>query len=70
MKVHEAIKVSNESETGITIHEVNERYDEGRILFQASCQVLESDTPEQIADKVHQLEHAHYPKVIEKLLVK
>ena len=66
MKVHEAIKASAESETGITIHEVNERYDKGRILFQASCQVLESDTPEQIADKVHQLEHAHYPQVIEK----
>ncbi|MEK6780840.1 MAG: phosphoribosylglycinamide formyltransferase [Bacteroidota bacterium] len=66
MKVHQAVKTAGEKETGITIHEVNERYDEGQILFQGTCEVLSSDTPEQIADKVHQLEHAHYPKVIEK----
>ena len=65
-KVHEAIKNAGDRETGITIHEVNEKYDEGKILFQASCEVLLSDSPEQIAIKVHQLEHAHYPKVIEK----
>ena len=65
MKVHEAVKTEGETETGITIHEVNEQYDNGRIVFQAACEVLSSDTPEQIADKVHRLEHAHYPKVIE-----
>lgn len=63
--VHEAVKASGEKETGITIHEVNERYDEGKILFQATCEVNTTDTPEQIANKIHQLEHAHYPKVIE-----
>ena len=66
MNVHEAVKNSGEKETGITIHEVNEKYDEGKILFQATCDVLPSDSPQQIANKVHQLEHAHYPKVIEK----
>ena len=66
MKVHEAVKTEGETETGITIHEVNEQYDDGRIVFQAACEVLASDTPEQIADKVHRLEHAHYPKVIER----
>ncbi|HPH47251.1 MAG TPA: formyltransferase family protein [Chryseolinea sp.] len=45
---------------------VNEKYDEGRILFQASCEVLEADSPRQIADKVHALEYAHYAKVIER----
>ena len=65
MKVHEAVKKCGERETGITIHEVNDRYDEGHILFQAKCKVLPSDTPEHIADKVHQLEHANYPRVIE-----
>lgn len=65
MKVHEAVKAAGEKETGITIHEVNEHYDQGRILFQATCEVLSSDTPEQIADRIHRLEYAHYPKVIE-----
>ncbi|HEY8934481.1 MAG TPA: phosphoribosylglycinamide formyltransferase [Cyclobacteriaceae bacterium] len=66
MKVHQAIKDKGETETGITIHEVNEHYDEGKIVFQASCKVDSHDTPEQIANKVHQLEYAHYPVVIEK----
>jgi phosphoribosylglycinamide formyltransferase-1 len=66
MKVHEAVKTEGETKTGITIHEVNEQYDDGRIVFQAACEILSSDTPEQIADKVHRLEHAHYPKVIER----
>ena len=65
MHVHEAVKATGEKETGITIHDVNEHYDEGKILFQAKCDVLPSDTPEQIANKVHQLEYAHYPRVIE-----
>ncbi len=65
IRVHEAIKSTGEKETGITIHLVDEKYDEGKILFQASCPILETDTPEQIADNVHALEHTHYPKVIE-----
>lgn len=70
MKVHEAIKLAGERETGITIHLVNERYDEGRILFQDKCVVEEGDTPEKIAYKVHCLEYQHYPKVIEHWIMK
>ena len=65
MRVHEAVKSAGEKETGITIHLVDENYDEGKIVFQASCRVLENDTPEHIANNVHALEHTHYPKVIE-----
>ncbi len=65
IKVHEAVKLAREKETGITIHEVNEKYDEGKILFQVSCQVSLSDTPQQIAQKVQALEHKNYPRVIE-----
>jgi len=65
MRVHEAVKSAGETKTGITIHLVNEKYDEGRILFQATCEVLGADSPRQIADKVHSLEYAHYAKVIE-----
>lgn len=64
-KVHEAVKAAGDTQTGITIHLVNERYDEGRILFQASCPVTPADTPESIAEKVHALEHRHFPSVIE-----
>jgi phosphoribosylglycinamide formyltransferase 1 len=65
MKVHETVKLMQDKETGITIHEVSEKYDEGKILFQAKCVVDASDTSEQIAHKVHQLEYKHYPRVIE-----
>lgn len=65
MRVHEVVKSSGEQETGITIHEVNEHYDDGEIIFQAKCSVAEGDSPDQIANKVHQLEYEHYPKVIE-----
>ena len=64
-KVHEAVKAAGEMQTGITIHEVDEKYDEGKTLFQATCKIDPSDTPLQIAEKVQQLEHAHYPEVIE-----
>jgi phosphoribosylglycinamide formyltransferase 1 len=66
MKVHESVRSMNEIETGITIHLVNDMYDEGKVLYQAKCEVLSTDTPQQIAHKVHQLEYACYPKVIEK----
>jgi len=69
MKVHEQVKTTAEKETGITIHLVNEQYDTGKILFQAKCPVDTDDTPEQIAAKVHQLEHAHYARVIEAWIV-
>jgi phosphoribosylglycinamide formyltransferase-1 len=64
MKIHETVKSSGEKETGITIHLVNERYDDGEIIFQANCPVADTDTAEQIALKVHQLEYEHYPKTI------
>jgi phosphoribosylglycinamide formyltransferase 1 len=69
-KVHEAVHVSGDKETGITIHEVNEKYDEGAILFQATCPILPGDSPDTIASKVHQLEYAHYPQVIEQWISK
>ncbi|MEM7485655.1 MAG: phosphoribosylglycinamide formyltransferase [Bacteroidota bacterium] len=67
-KVHEAVKKHSEPETGITIHYVNENYDEGTIIFQAKTSVLPSDSVDDIASKVHQLEYEHFPKIIEKLL--
>ena len=70
MKIHEAVKTSSDAETGITIHLVNERYDEGKIVFQARCPVGEGDSPEDIANKIHQLEYRHYPKSIEEWILK
>jgi phosphoribosylglycinamide formyltransferase 1 len=66
--VHEAVVANREKETGITIHYVNEAYDEGAIIFQASIKVRKSDTPESVAEKIHQLEYEHFPKVIEQVL--
>lgn len=68
--VHKAVKENAETETGITIHYVNEHYDEGAIIQQAKTIVEEEDTPESIAAKVHELEYEHFPKVIEQLLKK
>lgn len=68
MHVHRAVKDAGEKETGITIHLVNEAYDEGDAVFQAVCTVDESDTPEQIAGKVRQLEHEHFAPVIERYI--
>ncbi len=65
-KVHEAVKLAGETETGITIHLVNEHYDEGAILFQASCPIGPAYSPDEIANCVHALEYKHYPDVIEK----
>lgn len=62
--VHEAVIANKESSSGITIHLVNENYDEGRVLFQASCDIDENDTPDSLAAKVHQLEHQHFPKIV------
>ncbi|GAB3035070.1 phosphoribosylglycinamide formyltransferase [Spirosoma pulveris] len=66
--VHEAVAATRETESGITIHYVNERYDEGQIIFQASCPVVPTDTPDDIARKVQALEHAHYPRVVADVL--
>jgi phosphoribosylglycinamide formyltransferase-1 len=68
-KVHEAVIAAGQKETGITIHLVDEHYDHGRTVFQASTTVEETDTPGSIAQKVHALEHLHYPRVIAEWLV-
>ncbi|WP_375235198.1 phosphoribosylglycinamide formyltransferase [Winogradskyella sp.] len=68
MNVHNAIIQNNESETGITIHYVNENYDEGAIIFQVTCQVSKQDTAEDVAAKIHKLEMEYFPKVVEQLL--
>lgn len=68
MHVHNAVKAAGEKETGITIHLVNKEYDKGRILFQAKCEVFEKDTPDDIAQKIHGLEHANFSEQIERYL--
>jgi len=70
MKVHESVISSHDIESGITIHYVNEKYDEGEIIYQARCSVAQNETPESLAKKIHVLEYEHFPKVIEKLLSK
>jgi folate-dependent phosphoribosylglycinamide formyltransferase PurN len=67
-RVHEAVISAGEKESGITIHWVNEHYDEGGIIFQATCEVVSGDTPETLADKIHVLEHAHFAPTIANLL--
>lgn len=66
--VHESVKEAGDTETGITIHLVNEHYDEGKIIFQAATSLTEADTPESIAAKVHALEHRYFPEVIGSLI--
>ena len=67
-RVHEAVIAAGESKSGITIHWVDENYDEGDIIFQAECTIAAGDTPEVLAQKIHALEHQHFAPVIEKLL--
>ena len=66
--VHEAVIANKESESGITIHYVNEHYDEGAIIFQASCSLNNMDTVDSLSTKIHALEMEHFPKVIESLI--
>jgi len=66
--VHEAVVANGEKESGITIHYVNEHYDEGNIIFQAKCSINEQDTAEEVAKKVHELEYQYYPQVVENVL--
>ncbi len=67
-KVHEAVVENKDCESGITIHFVDENYDEGKILFQAKCKVEETDSASDVEKKVHELEYKYYPKVIDDLL--
>jgi phosphoribosylglycinamide formyltransferase-1 len=69
IKVHEAVKESGDAISGITIHLVDTRYDEGRVVFQVTCPVAATDRPEDIAAKIHQLEYQHFPQEIEKWIL-
>jgi len=68
MHVHRAVKKAGEQYSGITIHFVNENYDEGEIIFQKKIKIDPSDTPERIAEKIHSLEYKYYPEIIKSLL--
>jgi phosphoribosylglycinamide formyltransferase-1 len=70
MHVHEAVIASGSLESGITIHEVNERYDEGKSLFQAKIALAKNETPESLAAKIHELEQQYFPKTIESWLTR
>lgn len=66
--VHQAVVAAKETESGITIHYLNDQYDAGDVVFQAVCEVLPTDTPDDVAAKVHALEYEWYPKVVEQLV--
>lgn len=68
MHIHRAIVNNKEKETGISIHYVNENYDEGGIIFQTNVALTEEDTPETVAEKIHELEQKHFPEIIHKIL--
>lgn len=68
MHVHQAVKNAGDQESGITIHLVNEQYDEGKIIFQAAVPITAQDSPEEIAAKIHKLEYKYFPNVVESLL--
>jgi phosphoribosylglycinamide formyltransferase-1 len=68
MNVHKAIVENKEKETGISIHYVNEHYDEGNIIFQKKVAVLVTDTPEVVAEKIHALEQQYFPFIVEEVL--
>lgn len=68
MKVHKAVIDSGDTQSGITIHLVDEYYDNGTILFQSTCNVEPGDTPESLAEKIHKLEYRYFPQVIGKYL--
>ena len=69
LRVHQTVVDNQEKESGITIHFVNENYDEGKIIFQAKCEVLSTDCAADVASKVHQLEYKYFPEIIEKVLL-
>ena len=66
--VHEAVLAAGDTESGITIHYVDEQIDGGEIIFQARCEVCPDDTPDTLADRIHVLEHRHFPHVVEEIL--
>ena len=68
MRVHKAVVENNELESGITIHYVNEHYDEGAVIFQAKCTISPTDTPNEVAAKIHQLEMKYFPEVVQQIL--
>lgn len=68
MNVHRAVVANNEEKSGITIHYVNAEVDGGEIIAQYECEVKKDDTPESLAERVHQLEYKYFPEVIENLL--
>lgn len=68
MHVHRAVVENKEKESGISIHYVNENYDEGAIIFQKKVTLLITDTPEVVAEKIHELEQKYFPAVIEEIL--
>jgi phosphoribosylglycinamide formyltransferase-1 len=68
VRVHEAVIAAQEQESGITIHYVSAKYDEGQVIFQAKCTISEDETPESLAQKIRELEHLHLPKIVEKLV--
>ena len=68
--VHKAVINNHDTESGITVHYVNNSYDKGDVIFQARCKVDPSDTPELLAEKVHALEYQHYPRIIEDVVTK
>lgn len=68
LRVHEAVIATGEKESGITIHYIDEHYDEGNTIFQATCPVLPDDTPESLAARIHQLEYEYFPQVIEAVI--
>ena len=68
MKVHQTVLENQEKETGITIHYVNEHYDEGEFIFQQKVSIDDCASADEIAAKIHEVEHKHFPEIIEKLL--
>lgn len=67
-RVHRSVLNNKDAESGISIHYVNEKYDEGNIILQARCPVHSNDTPETLADRIHKLEYRYYPQCIEQLI--
>lgn len=68
MNIHNAVINNKEKESGITIHLVNEKYDDGETILQAKCQIEENDTAEDLANKIHELEYEHFPRAVESYL--
>ena len=69
MHVHKSVVANKEAESGITVHYVNENYDEGAVIFQKSVKLDKNDTPEDVANKIHELEYEYFPKVIENVIL-